>query len=76
MHHHVWLDLGLDVYATASSLLTLDVTMHDHVAVQVGHALQDLPCILAGHTLRQSSVGLQLVFYRALIEHKESRECP
>lgn len=37
--------------------LTLDVPVDNHVAVQVGHALQDLPGVFPGHTLRESSVG-------------------
>lgn len=44
-------------------LLTLDVPVNNHVAVQVGHSLQDLPGVFSGHTLCQSSVGLQLVFH-------------
>lgn len=40
--------------------------MHNHVAVQVGDSLQDLPAVSPGHLLRQGPVGLQLVLYRAL----------
>lgn len=35
VHHCVWLNLGLDGSATALPLLTLDVPMHNHVAMQV-----------------------------------------
>ena len=51
--------------------LTFDVSVHDHVAVQVGHSLEDLPGVSAGHLLRQSPVGFQLVLYRALRRQKE-----
>lgn len=44
-------------------LLTLDVPVNDHVAMQVRHAFQDLSGVFSGHTLRQSSIGLQLVFH-------------
>lgn len=52
-------------------LLTFDVSMHDHVAVQVGDSLQDLPAVSPGHLLRQSPVSLQLVLYRPLEARKE-----
>lgn len=41
---------------------TFDVPVDDHVAVQVGHALQNLSGILACHILCQSPISLQLVF--------------
>jgi len=41
--------------------LTFDVPVYDHVAVQIGHALQDLSCVLPGHVFCQRPVGLQLV---------------
>ncbi len=37
---------------------TFDVPVHDHVAVQIGHALQDLSCVLPGHIFCQCPVGL------------------
>lgn len=45
---------------------TFDVPVDDHVAVQVGHALQDLPGVAARHVLRQRPVRLQLVLDGAL----------
>lgn len=45
---------------------TFDVPVDDHVAVQVGHAFQDLPRVLPGHIFRQRTVGLQLVLDRTL----------
>lgn len=53
-------------YLTFFLLRTFDVSVHNHVAVQVGDALQDLPAVSPGHLLRQSPVGLQLVLYRPL----------
>lgn len=47
---------------------TFNVPVDDHVAVEVGHAFQDLPGVLPGHAFRQSSVGLQLVFDGTLEE--------
>ena len=46
--------------------LTFDVSVHDHVAVQVGHALQDLTRVAPRHVFRQRSVRLQLVLDGAL----------
>lgn len=46
--------------------LTFDVSVHNHVAVQVGDSLQDLPAVSPGHLLRQSPVSLQLVLDRPL----------
>lgn len=37
---------------------TFDVPVYDHVAVQIGHALQDLSCVLPGHIFCQCPVGL------------------
>lgn len=45
---------------------TFNVSVDDHVAVQVGHSFQDLSGVFAGHVLRQRAVRLQLVFHRAL----------
>ena len=33
VHHYAWLNLGLDASTVASPLLTLDVPMHNHVAM-------------------------------------------
>lgn len=40
---------------------TFDVPVDDHVAVQVGHPLQNLPCVAPRHVFRQGTVRLQLV---------------
>lgn len=40
---------------------TFDVPVDDHVAVQVGHPLQDLPGVAPRHIFRQGTVRLQLV---------------
>lgn len=53
--HVTWENIG-------HSSPTFDVPVDDHVAVQVGHAFQDLPRVLPGHIFRQCTVGLQLVF--------------
>lgn len=47
-------------------MATFDVPVDNHVAVQVGHALQDLLGVLPGHVFRERPIGLQLVFHRAL----------
>lgn len=49
-----------------SANITFDVSVYNHIAVEIKDALQDLPGVSAGHFLRQSAVCLQLVFYRAL----------
>lgn len=46
--------------------LTFDVSVYNHVAVQVGDSLEDLPGVSPGHLLRQGAVGFQLVLYWAL----------
>lgn len=46
--------------------LTFDVSVDDHVAVQVGHPLQDLAGVAPRHVFRQRSVRLQLVLNGAL----------
>lgn len=48
---------------------TFDVSVDDHVAVQVGHPLQDLPGVAPRHVFRQRSVRLQLVLNGALGEN-------
>lgn len=45
---------------------TFDVPVYNHVAVQIGHAFQDLPCVLAGDIFCQGPIGLQLIFDRTL----------
>lgn len=50
--------------------LTFDVSVDDHVAVQVGHPFQDLPGVAPRHVFRQRSVRLQLVLNGALGEQK------
>lgn len=50
----------------AGPALTLDVPVHDHVAVQVGDALEDLPRVFARDVLGERPVRLQLVLHRAL----------
>lgn len=45
---------------------TFDVSVDDHVTVQVGHPLQDLPGVAPRHVFRQRSVRLQLVLNGAL----------
>lgn len=42
--------------------LTLDVSVDDHVAVQVAHTFQYLPRVFTCDIFRQSTVRLQLVF--------------
>lgn len=37
---------------------TFDVSVDDHVTVQVGHPLQDLPGVTPRHVFRQRSVRL------------------
>lgn len=55
---------------------TFDVPVDDHVAVQVGHAFQDLPRVLPGHVFRQGAVGLQLVFDGTLERKQLSGQSP
>lgn len=50
------------------SFLTFDVSVYDHVAVQVGDSLEDLPGVPPRHLLCEGSVGFQLVLHGAL-EH-------
>lgn len=45
---------------------TFDVPVYNHVAVQIGHAFQYLPCVLAGDIFCQGPIGLQLIFDRTL----------
>lgn len=40
--------------------------MYNHVAVQVGDSLEDLPGVSPRHLLCEGSVGFQLVLYRTL----------
>lgn len=54
------------------SIVTLDVSVYNHVAVQVRHALQDLSGVLARHVLSQGAVRFQLVFDRTLKEEKHT----
>lgn len=56
---HQW---GISPHVGEQLAHTFDVPVDDHVAVQVGHAFQDLPRVLPGHIFRQCTVGLQLVF--------------
>lgn len=51
---------------------TFDVSVDDHVTVQVGHPLQDLPGVAPRHVFRQRSVRLQLILDGAL--GKKTRE--
>lgn len=53
-------------------VLTFDVSVDDHVAVQIGHPLQDLPGVAPRHVFRQRSVRLQLVLNGALETKKRS----
>lgn len=46
--------------------LTFDVSVDDHVAVQVRHPLQDLPRVAPRHVFCQRAVRLQLVLNGAL----------
>lgn len=48
------------------SLLTFNVPVDNHIAVQVEDSLQDLPGVLPSDVLRQSTVRFQLVLYRTL----------
>lgn len=48
------------------SFCTFDVSVDDHVAVEVGHSLQDLMGVSTRHVFRQGPVRLQLVFDGAL----------
>lgn len=50
--------------------VTFDVSVYNHVAVQVGDSLEDLPGVSPGHLLCEGSVGFQLVLYGAL-EHSQ-----
>lgn len=54
-------------------VLTFDVSVDDHVAVQVGHPLQDLPGVAPRHVFRQRSVRFQLVLNGALETKKKRR---
>lgn len=54
--------------------VTFDVSVDDHVAVQVRDPLQDLPGVAARHVFRQRSVRLQLVLNGALRATKVRRE--
>ena len=54
--------------------VTFDVSVDDHVAVQVRDPLQDLPGVAARHVFRQRSVRLQLVLNGALRAKKVRRE--
>lgn len=51
--------------------LTFDVSVDDHVTVQVGHPFQDLPGVAPRHVFRQRSVRLQLVLNGALEKNVE-----
>ena len=62
----------LSVRLQGSAGTTFDVSVYNHVAVQVGHALQDLSRVLPGDVFRQRPVGLQLIFHRTLVERKRS----
>lgn len=46
--------------------VTFDVSVYNHVAVQVGDTLEDLPGVSPGHLLCEGSVGFQLVLYGTL----------
>lgn len=48
--------------------VTFDVAVYNHVAVQVGDPLEDLPGVSPSHLLCEGSVGFQLVLYGTL-EH-------
>lgn len=54
--------------------VTFDVSVDDHVAVQVRDPLQDLPGVAARHVFRQRSVRLQLVLDGSLRAKKVRRE--
>lgn len=54
------------------SFCTFDVSVDDHVAVEVGHSLQDLMGVSTRHVFRQGPVRLQLVFDGALGTEGES----
>lgn len=45
------------------SFVTFDISVYNHVAVQVGDSLEDLSAVSPCHLLRQSPVGFQLVLY-------------
>lgn len=45
------------------SFITFDISVYNHVAVQVGDSLEDLSAVSPCHLLRQSPVGFQLVLY-------------
>lgn len=50
--------------------LTFDVSVDDHVAVQVAHTFQYLPRVFTRDVFRQSTVRLQLVFNWSLRKTK------
>lgn len=45
-----------------SYVLTFDVSVYDHVAVQVTHSFQDLPCVFTRDVFCQRAIRLELVF--------------
>lgn len=49
--------------ASLGYLLTFNVPVDDHIAVQVEDSLQDLPGVLPRDVLGQSTVSFQLVLY-------------
>lgn len=49
--------------------ITFDVSVYNHVAVQVGDSLEDLPGVSPGHLLCEGSVGFQLVLHGTLEEN-------
>lgn len=55
------LNPSLDLFS-----VTFDVSVYNHVAVQVGDTLEDLPGVSPGHLLCEGSVGFQLVLYGTL----------
>lgn len=48
--------------------VTFDISVYNHVAVQVGDSLKDLPGVSPSHLLCEGSVGFQLVLHGTL-EH-------
>lgn len=44
-------------------VFTFDVSVYNHVAVQVGDSLEDLSGVSPCHLLCQGPVSFQLVFY-------------
>lgn len=45
-----------------SYVLTFDVSVYNHVAVQVTHSFQDLPCVFTSDVFCQGAIRLELVF--------------